>query len=187
MPFSVGSVGSTAPSIADAGKVGVQIHDQPNVPGGVGMSSGAPVAALTASTVVSTAISRRTRPCGVIVDHGLLGDDEVDALHAGERQGAPCENLVPAVVCVVLHCDDDVFGAGDQVHGATHALDHLARDHPVGQVAVLIDLQRAEHREIDVPAADHRERVGAVEIGAAGELRDGFLARVDEIGVHVRV
>jgi hypothetical protein len=35
----------------------------------------------------------------------------------------------------VLHEDDYLLGAVDQVHRAAHALDHLAVDHPVGDVA----------------------------------------------------
>ena len=32
-------------------------------------------------------------------------------------------------------------------------------------------------------AADHRERVGAVEVRTAGDLGDGLLARIDQIGI----
>ena len=56
---------------------------------------------------------------------------------------------------------------GDEIHRAAHALDHLARDHPVGEVALLADLHRAEDGEVDVPAADHREALGAREDGAS--------------------
>ena len=55
--------------------------------------------------------------------------------------------------------------AGHQVHRAAHALDHLAGDHPVGEVALLGDLHGAEDGEIDVAAADHGEAVGAGEDG----------------------
>ena len=51
--------------------------------------------------------------------------------------------------------------AVDEVHRAAHALDHLARDHPVGQVAARRDLHGAEHGEVDVAAADHGEGLGA--------------------------
>ena len=62
-----------------------------------------------------------------------------------------------AVAGVVLHRDDHLFGAGDEIHGAAHTLDHFAGDHPVGKVAVLVHLQRAEHGQVDVPAANHGE------------------------------
>ena len=35
--------------------------------------------------------------------------------------------------CSIMH--DDALDAGDEVHRAAHALDHLARDHPVREVA----------------------------------------------------
>ena len=42
-----------------------------------------------------------------------------------------------AVLGGVLHHHHHALDAGDQVHRAAHALDHLAGDHPVGEVAVL--------------------------------------------------
>ena len=46
----------------------------------------------------------------------------------------------------VLHDDDHALDAGDEVHRAAHALDHLAGDHPVGEVAVSRHLHGAEDR-----------------------------------------
>ena len=77
--------------------------------------------------------------------------------------------------------------AGDEVHRAAHALDHLAGDHPVGEVARLGDLHRAEDGEVDVAAADHREASRRCEkIAEPGMHRDGLLAGVDEVGVDRR-
>ena len=56
---------------------------------------------------------------------------------AGQRQGAPLEDLGLAVLGGVVHDHDDALDAGDQVHRAAHALHHLAGDHPVGEVALL--------------------------------------------------
>ena len=97
------------------------------------------------------------------------------------------QNLVAAVARGVLHGDDHALGAGHQVHRAAHALDHLAGNHPVGEAARFVHLQRAEDGQVDVPAAHHRERLGAVEIGAARQLGDGFLAGVDQIGIDFLV
>ena len=85
----------------------------------------------------------------------------------------------------VLHQDDDALDAGDEVHRPAHPLDHLARDHPVGEVALLADLHRAEDREIDLAAADHRERVVRAEDRRARQRRHGLLAGVDEVGVDL--
>ena len=85
----------------------------------------------------------------------------------------------------MLHHHDDLLDARDEIHRAAHALDHLAGDHPVGDVAVLRDLHRAEHGEVDMPAADHREAVRRGEIGRLRQLADRLLAGVDQIGVHL--
>ena len=143
------------------------------------------MASFTASTVVSEAISLSTRPAVRDVDDRQLGDDHVDDLEAGEGQRALLQDLVAAVLRRVLHRDDDPFRAGHQVHRAAHPLHHLAGDHPVRQVALLVHLERAEHGQVDVPASHHRERVGAAEIGAAGRLGDRLLAGVDEIRIDL--
>ena len=70
---------------------------------------------------------------------------------------ASLDDLVAAVLRGVFHGDDDLLRAGHEIHRAAHALDHLPRNHPVGEVALFIDLQRAEHGQVDVPAADHRK------------------------------
>jgi len=57
-----------------------------------------------------------------------------DAL-TGQRQRALLDDLEVPVLGDVLHQDDDPSRTMDQVHGPAHALDHLAGDRPVGQVA----------------------------------------------------
>ncbi len=125
------------------------------------------------------------QPGGRDVDDRQLGDDLVDDPLPGQRQGAALQDLVAAVARGVLHRDDDAPGARHQIHGAAHALHHLAGDHPVGEVALLVHLERAQHGDVDVPAAHHREGVRAAEVGGAGQLGDGLLAGVDEVGVHL--
>jgi hypothetical protein len=61
------------------------------------------------------------------VDDGEVGDDPLDDALAGQGQRALLHDLVGAVLGDVLHEDDDLLGAVDQVHRAAHALDHLAR------------------------------------------------------------
>ena len=85
----------------------------------------------------------------------------------------------------MLHQHDDPLGAVDQVHRAAHALDHLAGDHPVGDVAGRGDLHRAEDRGVDLAAADHPERRRGVEERRPLAQRDGLLAGVDQVRVLV--
>src|SRR3546814_15450083 len=66
-------------------------------------------------------------------------------------------------------------------------LDHLAGHHPVGQVALVGDLHRAEDRQIDVAAADHSEGVVAAEIAGPLARSDGLLAGVDQRSEERRV
>ena len=145
--------------------------------------NGAPVASRTCSSVTSGASSRSTRPSVGHVEHGEVGDDPLHHGLAGERQAALLDDLVRAVLGDVLHEHDDLLRAVDEVHRATHPLDHLPGDHPVGDVAGRGDLHRAEDRGVDLPAADHPERRGRVEVRRAPAHGDGLLAGVDEVGV----
>ena len=97
----------------------------------------------------------------------------------GQRQRALLDDLGRALGGV-LHGDDDALGAGDEVHRAAHAGHHLAGDHPVRQVAGLVDLQAAEHGDVEVAAADQAERDGAVERGRARQRGDRLAGGVGE-------
>ena len=83
----------------------------------------------------------------------------------------------------MLHDYDDLLHARHQVHGPTHALNHLARDHPVGDVAILRDFHRAQYGQVDMPAADHRKAGGTVEIGRLRQLANGLFACIDKVGI----
>ncbi len=102
---------------------------------------------------------------------------------AGERERATAHELGTAVLGAVLGDDVDGLGAGDEVHGAAHARQHLAGHDPVGDVAFAVHLESAEERHVDVPTADHRERGDGVEVAAAGQERDGLIAGVGAVAV----
>ena len=116
-------------------------------------------------------------------DHRQFGDDQIHRARRRERQRAFLHDLRCALGGV-LHRHDDALGAGHQIHGAAHAGHHLVRDHPVGELSGLIDLQAAEHREVEMAAADEAERHGAVERAGAGQRGDRTAARVGQHGMR---
>ena len=143
----------------------------------------APVAVLIAQRVeLGWPRSRSTVLPGHLDDRELR-DDEIDDFQAGKRQRAALENLVSAVARRVLHGDHHPARARDEVHRAAHPLHHLAGDHPVGEVAFFVDLQRPKDGQVDVTAANHGKRIGAAEIAASGRFGDGLLTGVDQIGI----
>ena len=115
-----------------------------------------------------------------------FGNDPTDARAARERELALLEDLGAALLVGVLHRDDDLGLArvAHEVHRAAEALD-LARQHPVGQVALAADLHRAEDRQVDAPRADHAKRLVGTEARCARQERDRLLARVDEVRVFL--
>ncbi len=119
------------------------------------------------------------------LEHAQVGDDEIDDSQTRDWQRAFFQNLRAAVSGAVLHHRHHALHSGDEVHRATGSFDHLAGNHPIRDVAFVRHLEGAENGEIDVPAANHRERVGAREESRAGHCRDGLLAGVDQVGVHL--
>ena len=81
--------------------------------------------------------------------------------------------------------DDDVLSAGNQVHSAAHAGNHLAGDDVGGQGAFLIDLQGAQNGSIHMTAADQTEGGSGIEEHGAGNGGDVLAASVGHVGVLV--
>src|SRR6476469_6247396 len=84
----------------------------------------------------------------------------------------------------MLGDDEDRFYSRDQVHGAADCGDGvvLARG-PVGQIAVLRDLERAKHAKIQVAAADHGEAVRVMKVSGARQRRHPLFARINQFGI----
>src|SRR3954467_6321229 len=118
------------------------------------------------------------------LDHGEIGVDAVHARQSRQRKGALLHEFRLAFPGAMLGYDEDRLHARDQVHGAADCGDGvgLARG-PVGQIAVLRDLERAEHAKIQVAAADHGEAVRVMKIGGARQCRHVPFARIDQLGI----
>ena len=76
-------------------------------------------------------------------DNAHLGDDLGDALDSRVGQFALFEDLRVAL-SGVLHRNDDVLRADEQIHRAAHAGHLFAGDDPVGEGALFVDLEAAE-------------------------------------------
>ena len=74
---------------------------------------------------------------------------------------------------------------GKMVKGMGGAMDLVAGDHPVRQIALLADLHRTQDAEVDLAAADHCEAVVRAEDRRARERGHGLLAGVDDVGVDL--
>ena len=92
------------------------------------------------------------------------------------------QNLAFALLVGVIHDNDNALDAGNQIHGSPHALDELAGDHPVGEIAIFGDFHCPKNRQVDVTAPDHPKGLGRGEIGSPGKFGDGLLASIDQIG-----
>ena len=178
--------GHALPPDSHQAKLGASMDDladggcaSPTSPGGT--TSSASVAASTCSTVTPSAVSTSVaRPSGK-PDHRELGDDEVHRPVRRERQRALLDDLGrPLAVCCMATMT--------RLAPATRSMappmpgHHLAGNHPVREASVLVDLQAAEHRQVEMPAADQAEGHRAVERGRARQGGDRPPARVREPG-----
>ena len=97
-----------------------------------------------------------------------FSNQQIDSRGSRQRQRTLRHNLRLAIPITMLHRDDQLLRTAGQIHRPAHAQQRLAGGSPIRQITVLIHLQAAHHRHIDMAAADHGEGVGAVEIAAAG-------------------
>src|SRR5437773_2743518 len=146
--------------------------------------SSVPVALRTASTVVSGATSRRSRPSAVT---------SITAISVTIRftQCWPVRGSVQRSRILGLPS----LAACSMVTTTRLAPETRSMAPPipftifpgiiVGQVALAVHLQRAQDREVHVAAAHHGEGVRAREVRGAGQLGHRLLARVDEVGVFL--
>ena len=113
------------------------------------------------------------------IDDAPLGDDMIHAPPPGIGQGTFLDELGGAVLGAQLHGHDDLLGPVDQIHGPAHA-EGTVGGGPVGQISVLGDLKRSQHRGSHAAGADDAEGLGHVK-GAAPQRREiGNAAGVKE-------
>ena len=64
----------------------------------------------------------------------------------------------------VVHDHHHAADPGDKIHCAAHALDQLARNHPIGKVAVFGNFHCAKNGHRDLAAPDHSKGLRTVKI-----------------------
>src|SRR3546814_6970114 len=66
-------------------------------------------------------------------------------------------------------------------------LDELSGNRPIREIAVPVDLHCAQNRQIDMPAADHRETIGGAEKAGRRKSSNRLLSGVDQIRIYLIV
>ena len=149
---------------------------------------GCPVSTLS----VGQLLKRRTVPSpgldgrvGGDVEDAVVGVDAADAAQPGQRVGALAARSLeePSFANSVIITKTSLAPMAE-VHRPADGGDRVRRARvPVGEVAVHRDLEGAEHADVEMAAAHHREGVGVVEVRRPGQLGDRDLAGVDQVGV----
>ncbi len=85
----------------------------------------------------------------------------------------------------MLHHHPNVLRTDRKIHRPAHGGDRIAAGVPVGEIAGHGHLECAEHRDVEVSAAHHRERIGVVEVRPAGQQGHGFFPGIDEVRVFL--
>ena len=145
--------------------------------------SGAPVFACSSSRLIVDHLAHH-EALRRHVDHRQIRVDPADAFHRRQRQRALFQQPRRALARHMLHDDAHLARAGGEIHRAADQRAAVGHAHvPVGEIAVRRDLERAEDRHVDMPAADHRERPRGVDDRGARPQGDAAAAGIDQIGV----
>jgi hypothetical protein len=144
-----------------------------------GTTSSASVAASTSRTVAPGPVSPRcARPASNAITASSVttrstGRTDVSGnVHARTILGFP--------LAVWLHGHHDAFGTRHEIHRTAHAGHHLARNHPVREPTLHVDLQATQYGHVDVAATDQAERHRAVERARARDGSHGPATRIGE-------
>ena len=114
-----------------------------SIPGASSVKVSSPVSRLTWKTHYTPLAEI---PESVRRDTYQVGDDRANNIGPSQRQTALLNNLRRTILGDMARRDDNLrlVWVRDQVHGTAHALEDLAGDHVVGQVAVGADLECLE-------------------------------------------
>src|SRR5690606_35393715 len=102
-----------------------------------------------------------------------------------QRVGTLLYELCLAIAGDMARQNVDVLRACHEIHGAADSGNRIFASLPVGNVAILGHLERAQDRQVDMAATDHRKAVRMVEESRARYLRNRLLARIDEVEIFL--
>src|SRR5215468_9672231 len=110
-------------------------------------------------------------------------DHDVHAVHASQRILAALHELRATFAVAVLHHDDELLLASHQVHRPADTAEARVAQAEVGEIAVLVDLVRAQDDRVELAAAGHLERRHAVEVGDTRQRLDELSRGVEDVVV----
>ena len=110
-------------------------------------------------------MSTTREPLGRHVEHGEVGVDAADGAGRGQRIAAAAHQARAGRPwsCAPSRAQSRLAPTARSIAPPTAGAVSFSRRGPVGDVAVLRHLERAEHAQIEMPAADHGEAVGVVD------------------------
>ena len=114
---------------------------------------------------------------------GGLGDHDVHRPLRGQRVGRLVDDLGEPSLAVWVVVTTTVRAPTSRSIAPPTPSTGLPGTAQLAIRPVRVDLQGAEHGDVDVAAADHPERGGAGEVGGAGAGGDRLLAGVHQVGV----
>ena len=122
------------------------------------------------STVTPGARSTNLKPWLVTSQNRQIGHDSPYTSKAGQRKRACCQQLGISTGVGVLHCNNNMAGAGHQVHSTAHAFDHFSWNFPVGNISLLGDFHGSQHCDIDPSRPYHAKALRTIEKAPPGRI-----------------
>src|SRR5690554_554011 len=81
------------------------------------------------------------------------------------------------------HGHNDIFCRRDQVHSATHSLDHFPWNLPVGDISILRYLHSPENCQVHMLSANHSKTHSRIKEGSPGKCSNGLFSRIYQIRI----
>src|SRR5262245_32937635 len=107
----------------------------------------------------------------------------MDDAESRQGQGAVSQNLWFLAWRRVFHSYDHTFGAAGEIHGASHSVHHFPWQHPVREVALLVNLETSQDTQIEVTSTNHCVGVDARKQAGACSQGNRFFCSIDKVRI----